>query len=239
MPLPDHDFDITEVAVPWKLLTEAGHEIVFVTEDGATPACDPHLIDGVILGQLGAFPEPLAWYRELEQDASFNAPLSWRSLDPMDFDGLLLSGGHAQGMKQYLGSSELQSLIARFFLAERPVGAICHGVLPLARATHPDTGEPVLRGYRSTCLPAWMELSAWALTAWKMGNYYRTYPQTVQSEVIDALASAADFERGGFNLARGSRDDHRSAFVVEDRHYVSARWPGDAYRYAEAFAALL
>lgn len=26
MPLPDHDFDVTEVAVPWKVLSEAGHE---------------------------------------------------------------------------------------------------------------------------------------------------------------------------------------------------------------------
>ena len=25
VPLPDRDFDITEVAVPWRLLTEAGH----------------------------------------------------------------------------------------------------------------------------------------------------------------------------------------------------------------------
>ena len=26
VPLPDRDFDVTEVAVPWKLLTEAGHD---------------------------------------------------------------------------------------------------------------------------------------------------------------------------------------------------------------------
>jgi putative intracellular protease/amidase len=37
MPLPDRDFDVTEVAVPWKLLTEAGHSVVFATEAGATP----------------------------------------------------------------------------------------------------------------------------------------------------------------------------------------------------------
>lgn len=38
MPLPDRDFDVTEVAVPWKLLTEAGHSVVFATETGGTPA---------------------------------------------------------------------------------------------------------------------------------------------------------------------------------------------------------
>jgi putative intracellular protease/amidase len=38
VPLPDRDFDVTEVAVPWKLLAEAGREVVFATEEGATPA---------------------------------------------------------------------------------------------------------------------------------------------------------------------------------------------------------
>jgi hypothetical protein len=27
MPLPDQDFDPTEVAVPWRLLTGAGHQV--------------------------------------------------------------------------------------------------------------------------------------------------------------------------------------------------------------------
>jgi putative intracellular protease/amidase len=36
-PLPDRDFDVTEVAVPWRLLTDAGHEVVFATETGCTP----------------------------------------------------------------------------------------------------------------------------------------------------------------------------------------------------------
>ena len=34
LPLPDHDVDVTEVAVPWFLVREAGHEVVFVTEHG-------------------------------------------------------------------------------------------------------------------------------------------------------------------------------------------------------------
>ena len=36
VPLPDADFDTTEVAVPWRLLTEAGHEVVFATERGGS-----------------------------------------------------------------------------------------------------------------------------------------------------------------------------------------------------------
>lgn len=63
-PLPDRDFDVTEVAVPWKLLVEAGHEVVFATEaGGAAPACDPLLLTGVVFGKLGARPEPIAFWR--------------------------------------------------------------------------------------------------------------------------------------------------------------------------------
>ncbi len=29
LPLPDRDFDVTEVAVPWAILRDAGHQVVF------------------------------------------------------------------------------------------------------------------------------------------------------------------------------------------------------------------
>jgi putative intracellular protease/amidase len=45
MPLPDRDFDVTEVAVPWRLLTDAGHQVVFATQNGTgAPAADPRLL---------------------------------------------------------------------------------------------------------------------------------------------------------------------------------------------------
>jgi putative intracellular protease/amidase len=240
VPLPDRDFDVTEVAVPWKVLTEAGHRIVFATETGATPACDPLLLDGVIFGKLGARPDAIASYRVLEADSAFRAPIAWRGLDVGAFDGLFLPGGHAAGMKQYLGSTELHALVAAFWRLARPVGAICHGVLVLARAVDSATGRSVLHGRRTTCLPKYMERSAYLLSFWKLGRYYRTYPEYVEDEVRAALASPADFVRGPRTLtARGTRDDDGPAFVVEDGHYVSARWPGDSWKIARVFAARL
>jgi putative intracellular protease/amidase len=35
IPLPDRDFDVTEVAVTWRILRDAGHEVVFATDDTA------------------------------------------------------------------------------------------------------------------------------------------------------------------------------------------------------------
>ena len=134
-------------------------------------------------------------------------------------------------MKQYLGSEELQAKVRQFFALNRPVGAICHGVLVAARAG-------VLKGRRTTCLPRYMERSAYLATFWKLGRYYRTYDAYVEEEVKAALAKADDFVRGPFELsARGTDTDDAAAFVVEDANYVSARWPGDAYLFAKKLLA--
>ena len=237
MPLPDHDFDVTEAAVPWRLATDAGHEVHFVTQaGGAAPQADQRLIDGVIFGKLGADPEPLAFYREMAANSRFQQPLSWQTLDFTEYDGLLLPGGHAPRMRQYLGDAALQSKVAAFWKTGKPVGAICHGVLVLARAKDPETGRSVLAGRRTTCLPRYMEWLAYALTFWRLGRYYRTYRLYLQGEVMAALTSKSDFVRGPITLGtRGTATDHRAAFVVEDDNYVSARWPGDAHLFAERF----
>src|SRR5439155_1134495 len=78
MPLPDRDFDVTEVAVPWQALTTAGHEVVFASEQaGASLAADPKLLTGVIFGQLGAEPEPKQFYRDLTETPRFRSPIAW------------------------------------------------------------------------------------------------------------------------------------------------------------------
>jgi putative intracellular protease/amidase len=239
IPLPDHDFDVTEVSVPWRVLTRRGHVVRFATErGGAAPAADPRLLDGVLFGRLGAAAEAKAFYREMQSDAEFQAPLAWDEVRPGEFDGLILSGGHGPGMRQYLGSDVLRGKVAEYWALDRPVGAICHGVLILARTRNPETGRSLLYGHRTTCLPKYMERSAFVATAWRLGRYYRTYPAYVEDEVRDALRDSADFVRGPRVLSkRGTETDDAHALCVEDDNYISARWPGDAYLFARRFAA--
>jgi putative intracellular protease/amidase len=242
MPLPDRDFDVTEVAVPWRVLRDAGHEVVFATEQaGTVPAADPRLLTGVIFGQLGAVPEAKRYYAGLATATEFTSTQAWETVDPAAFDGLLLPGGHAPGMRQYLGSGVLRDQVARFWALGRPVGAICHGVLVLARTRDPATGRSVLAGRRTTCLPKYMERVAYWSTAWRPGRYYRTYPGYVEDEVKAALDHpASQFQRGPIVLtARGTATGDTPAFTVTDRNYLSARWPGDAYLFGRRFAALL
>jgi putative intracellular protease/amidase len=241
VPLPDNDFDVTEVAVPWSILSGAGHEIVFATERaGVVPAGDPRLLTGVLFGQLGAAPEAIRLYAHMTESGEWRQTLAWADVVASDFDGLMLPGGHAPGMRQYLGSEVLQRKVVEFWGLGRPVGAICHGVLVLARAVDPASGRSVIAEQRTTCLPKYMERSAYLATAWRLGRYYRTYPAYVEDEVRAALADASQFERGPRVLAaRGTATDDGPAFVVEDGRYVSARWPGDAYLFARRFLARL
>ena len=241
VPLPDTDFDPTETAVPWRLLRDAGHACDFATVAGAVPRCDPLLLTGVVFGKLGADPPAKADYRALQASAEFVAPRRWIDIEPADYDALLLPGGHAPGMKPYLDSALLQEKVAAFAALDRPIAAICHGVLLLARTRDESSGRSLLHGRRSTCLPKYMEGLAWGLSFWKLGRYYRTYPAYVEDEVRAALADPAQqFVRGKrTTTARGTRDDDGPAFVVEDGRYVSGRWPGDSWLVARKFAALL
>lgn len=239
MPLPDRGFDPTEVAVPWKLLTRDGHEVVFATEAGDTPAADPLLLGpGPLPRFLRARAEPVAWYRELESTDAFARPRRWSEVEPSSVDALFLAGGHAPPMRQYLGSAELAAWTVEFWRLERPVAAICHGVLVAARARDAG-GRSVLFGRRTTCLPRRMERGAYLLTGWRLGRYYRTYPAYVEDEVREALARPEDLQVGPRGLKRGTDADDRAAFVVEDGHYLSGRWPGDAYLLGRRLAARL
>ena len=64
-------------------------------------------------------------------------------------------------MRPYLESPEVQQMAIDAFRAEKPVGAICHGVLVAARAIDPVTERSVLHGRRTTALTWALERKAW------------------------------------------------------------------------------
>ena len=56
VPIPSHDFDPTEVAVSWKVLCDAGHQVYFATPDGAPGRADPLMLSGEGLDVWGFIP---------------------------------------------------------------------------------------------------------------------------------------------------------------------------------------
>ena len=278
IPLPARDYDPTEAAVSWRVLRDLGHIVVFATPDGAPAEADDLMLHGRGLDPWGFLPG-LDWlvligrfmraddagraaYDQMVQSPESRSPIRWSDAREEDFDGLLLPGGHrARGMRLYLESPELQALAVAFFHADKPVGAVCHGVVLLARSIDPATGRSVLYGRKTTALTWALEKVAvrvGRIVRWWDPTYYSTYPEqpgepdgyrSVQAEVTRTLAAPSDFcdvppgapdhalKTSG--RARDRRDDQRPAFVVEDGNYVSARWPGDVHTFAAAFARRL
>jgi putative intracellular protease/amidase len=221
MPLPHRDFDPSEVAISWRVLTGRGHEVLFATPDGKPAAADRIMLDGIGLDPWSRVPglrrirliglvlranrDARRAYAELERDPHFRAPLRWDQASAGDFDGLVLAGGHrARGMRDYLESAMLQRLVVAFFDTGKPVGAICHGVLLAARSRRGD-GKSVLYGRRTTSLTWAQERAASTLAhvgrRWDR-DYYRTYLEepgqpegymSVEAEVTRALAAREDY----------------------------------------------
>ena len=236
--------------MPWRVLTEAGHAFVFATPDGAPAQADARMLHGTGLGLLApmlrAQGNAVADHDRMARSPEYRAPIRWSDigdgLAAGRFDALLLPGGHAPGMREYLESPLLQAAVARFFEDGRPVGAICHGTVLAARSRVTrggGAGRSVLYGRRTTGLTRQLELLAWRLTRHRLGDYYRTYPQTVQDEVAAALRAPSDFLVGPPALLRDSDRLQRVGFTVRDGQYLSARWPGDAHRFAHELAGML
>jgi putative intracellular protease/amidase len=266
IPLPALDFDPSEAAVSWRVLTGRGHEVRFATPEGTPATADDIMLTGKGLGLVGpmlrANADARAAYSAMAADAAYRTPARWDQVNLAEVDGLLLPGGHrARGMRPYLESEVLQALVVQAFGVGLPVAAICHGVLLAARSQDPVTGRSVLHGRRTTALTWALERSAdriARLVRRSDPTYYRTYPDpagepegfmSVQAEVTRALARPDDFldvpadapdhRRKTSGTQRDTATDARPAFVVRDGSYVSARWPGDAHAFAATFAEVL
>jgi putative intracellular protease/amidase len=229
IPLPDKDFDLTEVAVPWQLFKQQGYEITFATEMGKVAQTDPLLIRGVIFGQLGAKLEAIEFYSELSKSDEFLNPIIFEAIIVDNYDLLHLPGGHAKGMRQYLESKVLQKKVVEFFFQNKIVGSICHGGIVLARSIDPNTGKSVIFNKKMTALTKLLERAAYYVSAWKLGNYYRTYPEYVQDEVCRNLSNKNQFKTG----------NPMKPMVVQDGNLITARWPLDAYLYAQTLITIL
>jgi putative intracellular protease/amidase len=222
MPLPASDFDPTEAAVSWRVLTDAGHTVVFATPSGQPGEADDLMVTGRGLDPWGFVPgvrnltvvgrvlradaDARSAHAALVSDHAFRSPLHWAQARRTSYDALVLPGGHrARGMRAYLESPEVQQMALDSFRGGKPVGAICHGVLVAARAIDPVTGRSVLYGRKTTALTWALERRAWGLAQYTRfwdANYYRTYIEekgqpfgfmSVQQEVTRALADPDDF----------------------------------------------
>lgn len=244
IPIPSYCCDPSEVAIPWKLLSQNNIQVVFATPNGDKGVTDQIMLTGkglgLLKGVLAAREDARMAYHELKKSKEFNSPINYESISETDFDGILLPGGHDKLVKEYLESSILQDVIVRFFAKNKPVAAVCHGVVLLARSIDPKTQKSVLFNYKTTSLLKSQERAGYNLTRLWMKDYYLTYPDiTVEDEVRSVLENPENFLKGPFPVARDNFENMNRGFVVKDRNYLSARWPGDLYNFSTEFIKML
>lgn len=244
IPIPSYGFDPTEVAIPWKQMSEDNLEVVFATPNGEKASADSIMLKGENLGfwkfLLQAREDAVSVYSILDKNESFCNPLKYIEAKELNFDAIFLPGGHDKGVKEYLESKVLQNLVVDFFKAVKPVGAICHGVVLASRSINPETKESVIYHYKTTSLLKSQEMLAYKLTKNRLKEYYLTYPGlTVEDEVKSTLYNSNNYLKGPTPILRDSNKYLKRGFVVKDRNYLSARWPGDAYSFSKEFIRMI
>lgn len=230
MPLPDQGFDPTEAALPWQACTSHGWRVTLSTEHGTVAQADFHKLKGPLPGLLSAGAQAQAAYRQMAQDPDFRRPIPYAGIDARLYDAILLPGGDTPGMHQYLENTELQEKVLQFWQQGKLIGAICHGVLVLARTVDPETGRSILYGRQVTAVPGSLDRAAYLLDRWLIRHGYLMYSRCVADEVRACLARPGDFFRGPGILR---------PYVVCDGNLITARWYIDAALLGERFVGEL
>ncbi len=244
IPLPSYGCDPSEVGIPSKLMTEVGFEIVFATPNGEKAATDKIMLTGEKLGiwktVLPARKDAVEAYKNIENTDAFCRPIKYKDIREKEYDAIYLPGGHDKSVKEYLESKLLQQSIVEFFGANKSIGAICHGVVLVARSKNPTSGKSVIYNYKTTSLLKSQELMGYAMTRLWLKDYYLTYPEiTVEEEVKSVLSDSSNFIYGPTPLLRDTPYKLNRGFCVRDQNYVSARWPGDLYKFSQTFIKMV
>ncbi len=124
-----------ELIAPYRLLTAAGHDVVFATPGGVEPAADSSSLGEGDAATLGQIP-------------GLSTPLVLADADAADYAAVYYPGGHGP-MQDLVVDADSAALISATVSAGRPLAAVCHGLAALLPARTAD-GTPIVAGRRIT-----------------------------------------------------------------------------------------
>jgi putative intracellular protease/amidase len=127
----------TEFSEPFAIFIDAGASVTVGSPNGGPAPVDPRGYPGK---------DKIAEVRDALERLNSTRPLS--AIRVEEFDGIFMPGGHGP-MFDLATDAHLKRLIAAFWQAGKPVGAVCHG--PAALLDVPlSGGSTLLRGRRVT-----------------------------------------------------------------------------------------
>lgn len=127
----------TEFSEPFAFFTAAGLALTIVSPRGGPAPVDPR-----------GYPAKAVIAEARDALATLNATLPLASVRPEDFSGVFFPGGHGP-MFDLATDPATKTLIAAFWRAGKPVGAVCHGPAALLDVKL-DDGATLLAGRRVT-----------------------------------------------------------------------------------------
>lgn len=133
-----------EFAMPYKAITEAGHEVVVATPGGVTPNVDMMSLRPSMAGGEDGALELEAIIRSAEE---MRRPLKLSDVRLEDYDAVYLPGGHGP-MSDLAYDADAGRLLTAQLASGRPLAIVCHA--PAALLSTRIRGESPFKGYRVT-----------------------------------------------------------------------------------------
>ncbi|MCO1580851.1 type 1 glutamine amidotransferase domain-containing protein [Crossiella sp. SN42] len=121
---------VEEAAASHRVFRAAGIEVDIATPGGVTPTADPGSKDGQ---------EELVAYLDGLGEA-LTKPLDLAAVSLADYDAIYLPGGHGP-MTDLAADSHLGALLTQALAADKPIGALCHGLAGLLSAGEAFAGR--------------------------------------------------------------------------------------------------
>jgi putative intracellular protease/amidase len=201
-----------EFADPYKILTDAGHEVVVATPGGTTPSVDMmSLRPSMVGGEQSA----LDLETVIRSAETLRRPLQLADVRLEDYDALYMPGGHGP-MQDLAFDADMGRLLTAALASGKPLAIVCHA--PAAMLATRIHGESPFKGYRATCITN--EEEAGVGLASRM-----------QWLLEDDLK-----EKVGVQYSRGTV---REPYMVEDRNLITGQNPRSAAVLAERLLKIL
>ena len=134
-----------EFANPYKIATDAGHEVVVATPNGVIPTVDMMSLRPSMAGGVEGALELENIIRSAE---AMRRPLKLSDVRLEDYDAVYLPGGHGP-MADLAFDADVGRLLTAQLASGRPLFIVCHG--PAAILATRIHGVSPFKGYHLTC----------------------------------------------------------------------------------------
>jgi putative intracellular protease/amidase len=201
-----------EFAMPYKAVTEAGHEVVVATPGGVVPNVDMMSLRPSMAGGIEVALELEAIIRSAE---AMRRPLKLSDVRLEDYDAVYLPGGHGP-MSDLAYDADVGRLLTAQLASGKPLAIVCHA--PAALLATRIHGVSPFKGYRVTGFTNEEEEAV---------GLAPKAPWLLEDELK---------EKVGVNYSRGPKWE---PYMVEDRNLITGQNPHSAAVLANRLLELL